>query len=85
MGSHIEIIDACFGFVRKRNTYRSLNSPKHETKIFPDHDDVISQHSTEIKKSENVSRNFLAYVLDNYHQIISPSSSPKLYAINHTF
>ena len=62
-GPLIEIIDACFGFVRKKSAGTSFSNPKFETRMFADQDDVdnfILQHSKDIKKSENVITHFLA-------------------------
>ena len=56
-GPLIEIIDACFGFVRKKSAGTSVSRPKFETRMFADQDDVdnfVLQHSKEINKSENV-------------------------------
>ena len=62
----IEIIDACFGFVRKKSAGASVSHPKFETRMFADQDDVdnfVLQHSKEIKKSENVNENILLTIV----------------------
>eukprot|EP00795_Rhopilema_esculentum_P007287 gene7287-12983_t len=55
-GPLIEIIDACFGFVRKKSAGTSFSCPRFETRMFADQNDVdnfVLKHSKEIKKSEN--------------------------------
>lgn len=56
-GTLIEVMDACFGFVRKKSAGCSLLPPKFGMCMFADQADVdnfIEDHTKETKKSENV-------------------------------
>lgn len=55
------MMDACFGFPRKKSAGASIHAPRFENNMFADQADVdnfIQKHSKEVKKSENVGNLF---------------------------
>ncbi len=60
------MMDACFGFPRKKSAGASIHAPRFEKNMFADQADVdnfVQKHSKEVKKSENVGKLFAETLL----------------------
>ncbi len=67
-GTLIEIMDACFGFVRKKSAGLSLNAPKYEMCMFGDQADVdnfVLNHARDVNKSDNVTEKSFSFYYFN--------------------